>query len=87
MSIRLRLSVAGRKDSRFFHIVAIDARKKRDGKVIEKLGYYNPYTKEMKINHDAVKYYQLHGAQISDGLARSLKVRKQLDSLSPETIS
>ena len=42
MSVKLRLARRGSKKRPFYDIVAIDSRKKRDGKPLEKLGYINP---------------------------------------------
>ena len=42
MPVRLRLSLHGNRNNRIFHLVAIDARKRRDAKPIELLGIYNP---------------------------------------------
>jgi len=42
MPVRLRLSLHGNRNNRIFHLIAIDARKRRDAKPIELLGIYNP---------------------------------------------
>jgi small subunit ribosomal protein S16 len=42
MPVRLRLSLHGNRNNRIFHLVAVDARKRRDAKPIELLGIYNP---------------------------------------------
>lgn len=42
MAVRIRLKRMGRKKKPFYRIVVMDSRKKRDGKYIEKVGYYNP---------------------------------------------
>ncbi|KAI0257458.1 ribosomal protein S16 domain-containing protein [Lactifluus subvellereus] len=42
MPVRLRLSLHGNRNNRIFHLVAIDLRKRRDGKPIELLGIYDP---------------------------------------------
>ena len=42
MATRLRLQRHGKKGKPFYHLVAADARSKRDGRYIEKLGVYNP---------------------------------------------
>ncbi|HDK36268.1 MAG TPA: 30S ribosomal protein S16, partial [Bacteroidetes bacterium] len=44
MSVRLRLARMGRKKRPFYRVVAVDSRKRRDGKYIENLGYYDPLT-------------------------------------------
>jgi len=68
MSVRIRLQRHGKKGKPFYHIVAADARVKRDGKVLEKLGTYNPNTNPPTINLDvdgSVKWLQ-NGAQPTD---------------------
>ena len=68
MSVKIRLQRHGKKGKPFYHIVAADARVKRDGKVLEKLGTYNPNTNPATINLDvdgAVKWLQ-NGAQPTD---------------------
>ena len=44
MAVKIRLSQIGKKNAPFYRIVAIDSRKKRDGKFLEDLGTYNPLT-------------------------------------------
>ena len=46
--VRIRLSRAGAKKQPFYRIVAADIRCKRDGRYLEKLGTYNPLSKEIK---------------------------------------
>lgn len=60
----------GRHRRPFYRISAIDARTRRDGRVIEQLGWYDPTaadaTKQMELNSDRVKYWLSVGAQPSD---------------------
>ncbi len=68
MSVKIRLQRHGKKGKPFFHIVVADARARRDGKFIEKLGIYNPITNPATIELDvdaAVKWLN-DGAQPSD---------------------
>jgi len=68
MSVKIRLQRHGKKGKPFFWIVAADARSKRDGKLLEKLGTYNPTTNPATIDLDidgAVKWLQ-NGAQPTD---------------------
>ena len=48
--IKLRLKKYGRKGQPCYRIVAMDSRTKRDGAPIEELGFYNPLTKETKLD-------------------------------------
>ncbi|WP_242092017.1 30S ribosomal protein S16 [Aestuariivivens sediminicola] len=68
MSVKIRLQRHGKKGKPFYWIVAADARAKRDGKYLEKLGTYNPNTNPATIDlsvDDAVKWLQ-NGAQPTD---------------------
>jgi small subunit ribosomal protein S16 len=68
MPVRIRLQRHGKKGKPFFWIVAADARSKRDGKYLEKLGTYNPNVNPADINLNvdgAVKWLE-NGAQPSD---------------------
>ena len=49
MAVKIRLARHGRKASPFYHIVAADSRRSRDGKFIEKLGTYNPVTNPAQV--------------------------------------
>jgi len=68
MSVKIRLQRHGKKGKPFYWIVAADARAKRDGRFLEKLGTYNPNTNPATVNLDvdgAVKWLQ-NGAQPTD---------------------
>ena len=65
MPVRIRLQRHGRKGRPFYWIVAADARSKRDGKLLEKIGTYNPTTNPATVNLDvdaAVKWL-MNGAE------------------------
>ena len=55
MSVKIRLQRHGKKGKPFFHIVVADARARRDGRFIEKLGVYNPITNPATIELDEKK--------------------------------
>ncbi len=68
MSVKIRLQRHGKKGKPFYWIVAADARSKRDGKFLEKIGTYNPNTNPASIDLNvdgAVKWLQ-NGAQPTD---------------------
>ena len=68
MSVKIRLQRHGKKGKPFFHIVVADARARRDGKFIEKLGTYNPITNPATIdlNVDSAVKWLGNGAQPTD---------------------
>ena len=77
MATRLRLQRHGKKGKPFYHIVAADARAKRDGRFIEKLGTYNPNTTPATIDvvHDRALYWLQVGAEMSDTAKAILKYK------------
>ena len=68
MSVKIRLQRHGKKGKPFYWIVATDARSKRDGKFLEKLGTYNPNTNPATIdlNIDKAAQWLFNGAQPTD---------------------
>ncbi len=68
--VRLRMQRFGRRNRPFYRISAIDQRTRRDGRVIEQLGWFDPMAsdkaKTHEINADRVKYWLSVGAQPSD---------------------
>ncbi|TDQ32403.1 30S ribosomal protein S16 [Zeaxanthinibacter enoshimensis] len=77
MPVRIRLQRHGKKGKPFYWIVAADARAKRDGKFLEKLGIYNPNTNPATIDinvDDAVRWLD-NGAQPSETAKRILSYK------------
>lgn len=76
--VKIRLSRKGKKNAPFFHIVAVDANKKRDGAVLEKIGTYDPSKKEEKekvsVNLDAYKSWISKGAQATETVVHLVKI-------------
>jgi len=70
--VRIRLARAGAKKSPFYRIVAADKRMKRDGRFLEKLGTYNPLTKELIIVRESVEKWLSEGASASDTVVKLL---------------
>lgn len=68
MSVKIRLQRHGKKGKPFYWVVAADARAKRDGKYLEKIGTYNPNTNPatVDINVDAAVQWLFNGAQPTD---------------------
>ena len=64
--IKLRLKKYGRKGQPSYRIVAIDSRKKRDGRSIEELGFYNPMTNETHLKFEKILTRLKQGAQPTD---------------------
>jgi len=73
--VRIRLQRHGRKKKPYYHIVAADIRKKRDGGIIDDLGRYNPVAnpKTISLETDRVIYWLQNGAQPSEAVKGLLK--------------
>lgn len=73
----IRLSRGGSKKRPFFNIVAADSRNRRDGRFVERIGYYNPVAAESEqglvINTERLAYWQGQGARLSPTAARLTK--------------
>ena len=77
MAVKLRLQRHGRGKRPFYHIVAADSRKKRDGAFIERIGDYNPLTKPATINLDVDRAvdWVVKGAEITDTVKAIFKYK------------
>jgi small subunit ribosomal protein S16 len=77
MAVVIRLTRGGAKKRPFYHIVAADSRKARDGRYIERLGYYNPIATGQEIplflEQDRITYWTQQGAKPSERVANLLK--------------
>src|SRR5271156_1329178 len=77
MPLVIRMARAGTKKRPFYHIVVADSRAPRDGRFIERLGYFNPLlpkekTERLKLDLEKVKVWMTKGAQPSDRVMRFL---------------
>ena len=77
MSLVIRMARAGTKKRPFYHIVVADSRSPRDGRFIERLGFFNPLLpkdkeERLKLDLDKVKDWMKKGAQPSDRVMRFL---------------
>ena len=85
MSLKIRLARAGTKKRPVYHIVVADSRSPRDGRFIERLGFFNPLlpkekTERLKFDLEKVKAWMAKGAQPTDRVMRfldELDVRKR----------
>lgn len=79
--VSIRLSRAGAKKRPFYHLVVTDSRNRRDGRYIERLGFFNPVGKEneenVRIDLERVDYWLSQGAQPSDRVASILKAQRK----------
>ena len=77
MAVRLRLKRQGRRHRPFYRVTAVDARAKRDGRVIEELGFYDPLAKtpeeQWTVKKDRAEYWLSVGAQPSNTVRAMLR--------------
>ena len=73
--VKIRLARGGAKKKPYYRIVVADVRKKRDGKFIERIGFYNPMIQENRFEIDAerAKYWLSAGAQPTDRVCKLMK--------------
>ncbi len=83
--VSIRLSRGGAKKHPFYHIVVTDSRNRRDGRYIERLGFFNPVAKgkeeTLRIDLERADYWIGQGARPSDRVSNLMKsCRKQADA-------
>jgi small subunit ribosomal protein S16 len=73
--LKVRLAQTGTTNRKTYRIVAIEEGKRRDGKQVEILGYYNPLVKpaQIQINKERIAYWKNNGAQVTPAVAKLLK--------------
>ena len=68
--VKIRLARGGAKKRPFYHIVVTDSRNKRDGRRIERIGFFNPVARgqeeRLRVDLDRVTYWTGVGAQLSE---------------------
>jgi small subunit ribosomal protein S16 len=73
MAVKMRLKRLGSKKNPFYRIVIADARAPRDGRFIEEIGYYNPLSKELKMDNEKAASWISKGVQPTDTVRALLK--------------
>ena len=70
----IRLARGGAKKKPFYNMVVADSRFRRDGRFIERVGFYNPFAKggeeKIRIQLERINHWKSRGAQLSDTVAR-----------------
>ncbi len=77
MAVRIRLTRVGSTKNPIYRVVVADSRARRDGRVIETIGHYDPRTEPSRIEIDVekAKAWLAKGAQPSDTVKRLLKIK------------
>ncbi len=72
--VKIRLSRGGAKKQPFYHIVVTDSRNSRDGRNIERLGFFNPVARgqdeRLRLDTDRVDHWVNQGAQVSERVSK-----------------
>ena len=75
--VTIRLSRGGSKKRPFYHLTVTDSRSSRNGRYIERVGFFNPVARgqeeRLRVDNDRVAYWKEQGATISDRVAKLLK--------------
>jgi small subunit ribosomal protein S16 len=75
--VKIRLTRGGAKKRPFYHVVVTDQRNKRDGRYLERLGFFNPIAQGteagLRIDTARVDHWVKQGAQLSDRVAELMK--------------
>jgi small subunit ribosomal protein S16 len=75
--LMIRLSRGGAKKRPFYHFTVADKRKSRDGRFIERVGFFNPGARgqeeRLRVDLERVEYWKSQGAQLSDRVNSLLK--------------
>ena len=75
--VSIRLSRGGAKNRPFYHVVVTDSRSSRDGRYIERLGFFNPLARggeqRLVLDSERVQYWKSNGAQPTDRVAKLIK--------------
>lgn len=84
--VTIRLSRGGAKKRPFYHVVVSDSRARRDGRYIERIGFFNPIAsgqaERLVLNDERVQYWLGHGAQTTERVQSLIKEsRKQAKSV------
>ena len=85
----IRLARGGAKKRPFFNIVVADSRNRRDGRFIERVGFYNPIANEseeaLRLALDRVEHWKHKGAKLSDTVAGLVKRASAAKRAAPAT--
>ena len=75
--VTIRLARGGAKNRPFYHVVVTDSRNSRDGRYIERLGFFNPFARgneeRLRLEDERIAYWKSVGAQPSEKVARLIK--------------
>ena len=77
----IRLARGGQKNRPFYHVVVTDSRNSRDGRYIERLGFFNPLAQgaeeRLRLDAERIEHWKSQGAQPSERVAKLIKDAKK----------
>jgi len=83
----IRLARGGAKKRPYYNVVVADSRSRRDGRYIERVGFYNPIASDaeegLRLAHERIAYWQERGAKLSDTVAMLVKRAPQAAAAQP----
>lgn len=81
--VKIRLTRLGKRNRPIYRLVVMDSRSKRDGKLLDILGYYDPLREgEFKVDLEKVDYWIKRGAQLTDRAKSLIKLAKKRSEVS-----
>ncbi len=82
--VTIRMSRGGAKKRPFYHVVVTDSRNRRDGRYIERVGFFNPVAKEneepLRLDMERINYWLSQGAKTSERVAKLIKQQAALQA-------
>ncbi len=82
--VTIRLTRGGAKKKPFYHVVVADSRRARDGRVIERIGFFNPLAKgqeeRLRLDQSRIDYWVSQGAQPSERVAKLIKTASETEA-------
>lgn len=75
--VTIRLARGGSKKRPFYHLTVSDSRNSRNGRFIERVGFFNPVARgqeeRLRVDNDRIEYWRGQGAQLSERVAKLVK--------------
>jgi small subunit ribosomal protein S16 len=75
--VTIRLARTGAKKRPFYHVIVADSRSPRDGRYIERVGFFNPVARgkeeRLRLNNERIEYWRSQGAMTTDRVSSLLK--------------
>lgn len=79
--VTIRLARGGAKKRPFYHVVVTDSRSRRDGRYIERVGFFNPVATgnevRLSLNNERISYWLSQGAQASERVSKLVKEQEK----------